>query len=106
MADMYNSAGFPGLRCTIQLCFAEGGGGDDGIADWFLHVVDDRCEAHAGTTPFPTLRIRTPIEVWSAIGTGQLDPEQAFTEGRYEADGSIELLTLLPRIFTYPTPAG
>jgi hypothetical protein len=107
MAAMYNAAGLPALRCTIQLCFAGvDAGGEGESADWFLHVNDDRCDAHPGTTPFPTLRIRTPLEVWASVGAGELDPEQAFSEGRYEADGSIELLKLLPRLFAYPRPSA
>ena len=103
MAALYNAATLPGLRCTLQLHFAPAAGETQRSAlDWFLDISEDRCTVHPGTTPFPSLRIFTPAETWHAIGAGQLDAEQAFTEGRYEARGNLDLLRALPRLFTYP----
>jgi putative sterol carrier protein len=98
MADMYNAAVIPGLRVTIQLHFVDSGE----HPDWFVAIDDDTCKARRGTTPFPTLRVYTPTKVWESIGRGQVDAVQAFTDGAFEVDGQLELLSLLPRVLTYP----
>ena len=53
-------------------------------------------------TPIPTLSIDTPYEIWRGIGVGEVDPVEAFTEGRYEVSGSMQLLRELPRLLNYP----
>jgi putative sterol carrier protein len=52
----------------------------------------------------PTLAITTPHEVWQDIGIGLLDAEAAFTDGKFDAIGSMTLLEQFPQIFEYPQP--
>lgn len=98
MADMYNAAAVPGLRATIQLHFVD----SPQAPDWFVEINDDTSTARRGTTPIPTLRVYTPLKVWESISRGETDAVQAFTDGAFEVDGQLELLSLLPRVLTYP----
>jgi hypothetical protein len=43
-------------------------------------------------------------EVWQDIGSGLLDAEGAFTEGKFDAVGSMLLMEQFPQIFQYPQP--
>ncbi|MEA3336623.1 MAG: NAD(P)H-dependent oxidoreductase [Chloroflexota bacterium] len=105
LAGMYNPKAIPDLRATIQftitppkLAF------DPGPSDWYMDINDGGCSVHQGRTALPTLAITTPHEVWQDIGMGLQDAEAAFTDGKFDANGSMTLLEQFPQIFEYPQP--
>lgn len=100
MADMYNAAIFPTLRCCIQFHFTDALA--DETADWFLEIIEDHCQPHMGRTPFPTLSISTTKALWQDIGQGRVNPERAFEDGEYEVDDTGGLLQHMTRLFNYP----
>ncbi len=113
LAGMYNPKAIPELRATIQftitppqlaLSDVEGVEFDPGPADWYMNISDGNCQVHQGNTAMPTLAITTPHEIWQDIGMGLLDAEAAFTDGKFEANGSMTLLEQFPQIFEYPQP--
>lgn len=104
LAGMYNPAGIPELRATIQFVFAPPQDYDPGPARWFMSINEGVCEVHEGTTAVPSLVINTPHTVWSDIGSGKLEAETAFTDGLFEAEGSMELMAQFPVVFQYPQP--
>ena len=114
LAGMYNPQAIPDLRATIQITFVppklalsgvEGGVDyDPGPANWYMSINDDKCTVHQGRTALPTLTISTPHEVWQDIGMGLRDADAAFTEGKFDAEGSMLLMEQFPQIFQYPKP--
>lgn len=103
MAETYQAQAIPDLQITIQIHFIPRQKDfDSGPADWYLSIAQGNCQFHRGRTPIPTLSIDTPQEVWRGIVAGDLDAVEAFTEGRYEVSGSLQLLRELPRLFNYP----
>ena len=82
------------LRATIQF---EVTGKQSG--HWFLSIENGKCTYHEGKVGSPTLTIKTPSEVWLAIATEEMDGQQAFMEGKYTAEGDMNLLMRLKTLF-------
>lgn len=106
LAAMYNPLALPDLSASIQFVFLPPQDFDPGLAEWYLTIEHGVCTIHPGRTALPTLTIMTPNDVWMQIGTGQLDAEEAFVQGKYEIAGSLQLLAEFPRIFDYLKPAA
>jgi len=106
LAGMYNPKAIPDLRATIQFTITppKDVEFDPGFADWYLNINDRKCSVHQGRTALPTLAITTHHEVWQDIGMGLLDAEAAFTDGKFDANGSMTLMEQFPQIFQYPQP--
>ena len=106
LEGMYNPKAIPDLRATIQFTFVPSRGVDfdPGPSEWYMNINDGGCSLHEGRTALPTLGITTPHEVWQDIGMGLLDAEIAFTDGKFDANGSMTLLEQFPQIFEYPQP--
>ena len=106
LAGMYKPKAIPDLRATIQFTFVppRGVDFDPGPSEWYMNINDGGCSLHEGRTALPTLAITTPHEVWGDIGMGLLDAETAFTDGKFDASGSMTLLEQFPQIFEYPQP--
>ena len=106
LSGMYNPKAIPDLRATIQFAITppRGVDFDPGPADWYMNINDGECSLHEGRTALPTLTITTPHEIWQDIGMGLLDAEAAFTDGKFDANGSMTLLEQFPQIFEYPQP--
>jgi putative sterol carrier protein len=47
----------------------------------------------------PTLTIKTPSEIWLAIANKEMDGQQAFMEGKYVANGDMNLLMRMRSLF-------
>ncbi len=106
MVGMYNPKAIPDLRATIQFTFSMPTGAtfDAGTMDWYMNIGGGQCTLHEGRTAVPTLAITTPYEVWYDIGLGKIDAEEAFTEGKYDANGSMTVMEQFTQIFQYPQP--
>jgi multimeric flavodoxin WrbA len=101
--EMYRGEVLPDLRATIQLEFIDDSGDADlGPAHWFLDISEGECRLHQGVTPVPTLTIHTPNDLWFRIGHGDICAETAFTDGLFEAEGSMTLLGMFAELFDYP----
>lgn len=103
MAEMYRPQVLPDLRVTIQVHFiSRRKNPDPGPADWYLNIAEGKCQVHQGRTPIPTISIDTPRDIWREIGLGVLDPVEAFSEGQYEVNGSLQLLSDFLHLFHIP----
>jgi putative sterol carrier protein len=47
----------------------------------------------------PDLTIRTPFELWMDIMSGKTDGGAAFIEGKYKAEGDLDMLMNFSRYF-------
>ena len=106
LAEMYDPKVVPELRVTVQFVFSppQDKSFNPGPARWYLSIGDNQCHIYKGSTALPTLTINTPNEVWKGIGLGRLDADEAFTNGDFEAEGSMMIMGLFPQIFMYPRP--
>jgi len=94
MAATFNAQVAGDLKATIQF---EVTGKQPG--NWFLFIENGRCFFHEGKADSPALTIKTPSEVWLAIGNREMDGQQAFMEGKFMADGDMGLLMRLDSLF-------
>ena len=94
MAATFNPKAGKDLQAAIQF---EVTGKQTG--NWFLSIKDDKCTYHEGKVNSPTLTIKTPSEVWLAIANKEMDGQQAFMEGKYAAQGDMNLLMHLKTLF-------
>jgi len=82
------------LRAALQFEFS-------GEVEGACHFViaDKAISAKAGRAAKPDLIITSPFEVWTDIMTGKADGAQMLMEGKYTAEGDMELLLNLGKIF-------
>jgi multimeric flavodoxin WrbA len=65
-----------------------------------LRIADGRCTHHEGPAEKPDLVIKAPAEIWVKISSGELSGQKAFMEGRYKAEGDLNLLLKFSRLFS------
>jgi len=94
MAMTFDASAAPNLRATIQFDVT---GKQPG--EWFLSIQDGTCTYNEGHAPSPTLTIKTPSEVWTAITSKQKDGQQALVAGEYKVEGDFSLLMRLNSLF-------
>jgi multimeric flavodoxin WrbA/putative sterol carrier protein len=90
----FNPDSAKGLRATLQFEFT-------GEVEGNCHFViaDDAITAKAGRAAKPDLTITSPFEVWMDIMTGKADGAQMLMEGEYTAEGNMDLLLNMSKIF-------
>jgi multimeric flavodoxin WrbA/putative sterol carrier protein len=94
MAATFNPKAGKDLQAAIQF---EVTGKQTG--DWFLSIENGKCTYQEGKVDSPTLTIKTPSEVWLAIANKEMDGQQVFMEGKYTAQGDMNLLMRLKTLF-------
>jgi multimeric flavodoxin WrbA/putative sterol carrier protein len=94
MAATFNSQAAGDLKATVQF---EVTGKQTG--DWFLSIENGKCTYEEGKTNAPNLTIKTPSQVWLAIANKEMDGQQAFMEGKYNAMGDMSLLMRMKALF-------
>ena len=65
-----------------------------------LSIANGRCAYQEGPAENPNLVIKTPAGVWLKISRGELSGQKAFMEGRYKAEGDLNLLLKFSRLFS------
>jgi len=90
----FNPDGAEGLRATLQFEFT---GEVEG--DCHFEIADNAITAPAGRAEKPGLTITSPFEVWMDIMTGKADGAQMMMEGKYTAEGNMDLLLNISKIF-------
>jgi len=65
-----------------------------------LLIDNGKCNAFAGSYPSPTLKIKSPEEIWMKIVAGELSGQKSFMDGLYTIEGDMNLLLNLNKIFT------
>jgi len=94
MAATFNGKAAGGMKAVIQF---EVTGRQ--IGNWFLSIENGKCVYYEGKADAPTLTIKTLSEIWLAIANRELDGQQAFTEGKYSAQGDMSLLMRMKDLF-------
>ncbi|MBU2549577.1 MAG: NAD(P)H-dependent oxidoreductase [Proteobacteria bacterium] len=90
----FNPEGAGDARAVIQFDLS---GSIEGACHF--SIADGAIQALAEAADRPDLTIRTPSDLWLDIMTGRADGAEAFTQGRYTAEGDINLLINFARFF-------
>ncbi len=90
----FNPDSAKGLRATLQFEFT---GEVEG--DCHFVIADNAITAKADRAEKPDLTITSPFEVWMDIMTGKADGAQMLMEGEYTAEGNMDLLLNMSKIF-------
>ncbi len=96
-----NSDEVKDLNATIQFYVSGEGGGD-----YFLTIVDGKCEFSVGVSTDPTLTIKTPAGVWLKIARKEIKGAMALMTGKYKASGKMGLLMKMDKIFSRQPTEG
>ncbi|MHA2010515.1 MAG: NAD(P)H-dependent oxidoreductase [Promethearchaeota archaeon] len=91
MATQYNPNAFPGMKSIIQFEFE--------TDSYYLIIDEANCNAFAGTYPKPTLKIKSPEDIWMKIAAGELSGQKSFMDGLYTIEGDMNLLLNLNKMF-------
>jgi putative sterol carrier protein len=65
-----------------------------------LRISRGECTYHEGPADHPSIKIKSPADVWLAISKGSLDGQYAFMSGKFSAEGDLRLLLKLKSVFS------
>ena len=82
------------LNAVIQFDLSGEGGGQ-----WTLSVADRKATVTDGTTPNPNMTFSTDAADFVAIINGDLNPMNAFMQGKVKVKGDMTLALKLQNIF-------
>jgi len=90
----FNPDGIKDLKAILQFEF-------NGEVEGTCHfaIADNAIIARAGRAEKPDLTITSPFEVWMDITTGKADGAQMLMAGKYTAEGDMNLLLNMKKIF-------
>ena len=94
MADKYNPKAEPGLESIIQFKLEN--------ENYHLIVQRDKCRAYKGEHSRPNVTIKTPMDVWMKISSGELNGAKAFMKKMYTVEGDMGILLKMNRLFSGP----
>ncbi|MBS0014281.1 MAG: NAD(P)H-dependent oxidoreductase [Desulfobacterales bacterium] len=97
MAMAFNPEAAGQIKACIRFVFSGGVAGCCHLA-----IENGRVQGHAGDPETADLTVYTPFETWMDILTGKADGSALFLENKYRAEGDIDLLADLGRIFARP----
>jgi len=92
MASSYNPKAVPGMKGVLQFEFE--------TESYYLVMIEDKCTAFAGNYPKPTLKIKSPEEIWMKITKGELSGQKSLMDGLYTIEGDLNLLINIDKLFT------
>jgi multimeric flavodoxin WrbA len=82
------------IKATLQFEFS-----GEVQGSCYLVIENATIRAMSGIAKNPDLTIKSPFEVWADIITGKADGTQMFMEQKYSADGDMDLLMRLSKLF-------
>jgi multimeric flavodoxin WrbA len=90
----FNAAGAGDAKAVLQFDFT---GSVEGACHFT--IAEETIKAEAGAAEKPDLTIRAPFDVWMDIMTGKADGGQMLMEGKYKAEGNMDLLLNMNKFF-------
>ncbi|MHA1730272.1 MAG: NAD(P)H-dependent oxidoreductase [Promethearchaeota archaeon] len=92
MAAQYNPNAFPDMKSILQFEFE--------TESYYLIINENKSTAFAGKYPKPSLKIKSPEEIWMKIAAGELNGRKCLMEGLYTIEGDLNLLINIDKIFS------
>jgi len=89
-----NPEGAGDAEAVLQLIFT---GRVEGACHFI--IADRTIKAESGVAEKPNLTIKAPFDVWIDIMTGKADGGQLLMEGKYKAEGDMDLLLNMNKFF-------
>ncbi|MFZ3070046.1 MAG: SCP2 sterol-binding domain-containing protein [Anaerolineaceae bacterium] len=83
-----------GMKANVQFSFS----GEDG-GEWIAKINDGQIAITEGKIEEPDLIIKVDIKIAELILTGELDGMQAFTTGKIQLEGDLDLAMKLMDLF-------
>ncbi len=90
----FNPEGAGDTRAVLQFHFT---GRVEGACQFT--IAEGTIKAEEGVAEKPDLTIKAPFDVWIDITTGKADGGQMFMEGKYTAEGDMDLLLNMKKFF-------
>ncbi len=87
----------PGLNVVIQFHFT---GAEPG--DWNAVIKDGAVKVEQGQHPAPTISVTADSADYIKIFTRELDPMQAFMQGKLKLQGDLTLAMKMTQFFNVP----
>ena len=98
MPDAFVPERAPGLTAVIQFHFT---GAEPG--DWNAEIKNGALKVEKGTHPTPTISVTADSADYLKIFTRELDPMQAFMQGKLKLQGDLSLAMKMPQFFAMPS---
>jgi putative sterol carrier protein len=84
-----------GMDAVIQFRFTGSQAGD-----WYATIKDGKCEtAQGSSTRNPTMTLTADSDDYIKLVTGELDPMQAFMQGKLKLQGDLNLAMKITQMF-------
>lgn len=83
-----------GLDTVLQFKFT---GSEPG--DWYAEIKNGAVKVEKGVHPAPKMTLSAASEDYIALFTGQLDPMQAFMQGKLKLQGDLNLAMKMTQFF-------
>ncbi len=83
-----------GLDAVIQFKFT---GAESG--NWYVAIKDGKVEVTQGEYPSPSMTLTADSGDYLQLFTGQLDPMQAFMQGKLKLQGDLNLAMKMTQFF-------
>lgn len=97
MPEFANSDAIQGVDKTIQFVVT----GDE-PGKYVVDIADGEVNVEEGTTDAADATITTPSDVWMGIITGDINGAMAFMQGKFKADGDLNVLMNMQKWFDTP----
>jgi multimeric flavodoxin WrbA/putative sterol carrier protein len=94
LAEGFNPEGAKDTRAVLQYDFS---GQVEGSCHFI--IANGTINAEIGPAEKPDLIIKTPFDIWVDITTGKADGGQMFMEEKYKAEGDMDLLLNMSKLF-------
>ena len=82
------------LKATIQFDLSGEGGGE-----WYVTIVDRKATVNQGVTSNPSVTFSASVKDYLAIANGELNPVNAFMQGKVRVKGDMGLVMKLQSLF-------
>jgi putative sterol carrier protein len=83
------------LTATIQFDLSGEGGGQ-----WYVNIADRQASVNQGVTSNPSVTFSASVQDYLAIVNGDLNPVNAFMQGKVRVKGDMGLVMKLQSLFS------
>ena len=83
-----------GVNAKVQFDISGEGGGQ-----WVVAIADGQAQVEKGTTPEPSVTVGLSASDYVAMVNGELNPMNAFMQGKLKVSGDMALVMKLQSLF-------
>jgi len=94
MGEAFVPANAQGVKATIQVSLS----GDEG-GDWTVKIADGTCDVSQSIAANPDMKLSMSADDYVAMSTGNLNPMNAFMQGKIKLQGDMGLAMKFQNMF-------